>query len=147
MNLQSDSIKLEPDFVEQVLYNASSFFEDKTNSKNVLVSINGTVEKNNYQLRFFAPDILMNATDLNYFSSNSLMGTNISLFLVILKELCLENGVQFNLSNKANEHGKMLGTEMSFAMPLINQVQAKSLKNLFKGSKKELKNQLRDAQA
>lgn len=44
-----------------------------------------------------------------------------------------------------NEHGKMIGSEMSFALPLVEVAQAKSLKNLFRGSKKQLKDQLRDS--
>lgn len=148
--LESDSLEIDQEFIDQLFTNIKGYFEEKEVKH---FSLKGSKIKNGYCLRFDVPDILINSTDLNYLSTHALQGTNVSINLVLVKELCLENNVDLRLVNILNTHGKLIGAELVLEFNQNNHVDSRedlnekeserpmrSLVNLFKGKKNQWRN-------
>jgi hypothetical protein len=138
-SVEESRIQIDQEFMDQLLTNITGYFAEKE-AKNF--SFKGKMIDSRYAVSFMLPHVLINTTDLNYLSSQALQGTNVSLNLVLVKELCLENSVDLQMRNILNEHGKLVGAEMVLTFNLQTQTveeqkPSRSLLRMFRGKKSQ----------
>jgi hypothetical protein len=144
-NINSSEVRdvrlaIEAEALEQVINAAiTKLLEHKNGNKRVQVS--NQVHSDRSILNFFLKDSTFNVSELEFSSTANAQTTDLNL--ILLKEICADNGVQWFAENKLSRNGSIEGMNIRMVVKRAPKNAKKNLVSVVRGKKRDIQSSIR----
>ena len=144
-NINSSEVRevrlaVEAEALEQVVNAAiTKLLEHKNGNKRIQVS--NQVHSDRSILNFFLKDATFNVSELEYASTTGAQTTDLNL--ILLKEICADNGVQWFAENKLSRNGSIEGMNIRMVIKRAPKNTKKNLVSVVRGKKRDIQTSIR----
>lgn len=112
----------------------------RTDQKKIMIS--NQIHSDKSVINFFLAGSTFTAGELEFIQNADALTPDLNMNLIILKEMVNEAGAQWQLENKTDRNGKIIGMNIRFSIARVPKERSKNLVSVMKGKKKDLSKEL-----